>query len=203
MRATQVVSRTLSRNVRGALEAVGITWLDAVVSERVCPFTYRPIDMVGDPLECRPGVLSECGGLGLIDGHEFAPCHRPGCRAVLVVHEQDVTGAVGVVEGDDVADVVAVQCPHSSADLGVRPECHGLVEAGTQLSGVGVALACGDVLGVSRPLCQVEQRGDGNLGGEIADVCRLGVPRRDELLCARGVGAFDQFVLGGLGAFAG
>ena len=79
----------------------------------------------------------------------------------------------------------------------------GPVEVGPQLSGVGVALALGDALGASRSLCQVEQHGDRDLGGEIADACRLGVPSRDELLGAGGVGAFDQLVLGVLGAFAG
>ncbi len=63
----------------------------------------------------------ECGGLGLIDDDELVPCHRPGRRATLVVDEQDVAGAGGVVERDDVADVVSIQGPHAAADLRRAP----------------------------------------------------------------------------------
>jgi hypothetical protein len=84
----------------------------------------------------------------------------------------------------------------------VRPERRGPVEFGLQFGRVGVAVALGDALGVARLLCSGEQRGDWDLGGKVADACRLGVSSRDELFRAGDVDALDQVVFGVGDAFA-
>ena len=86
--------------------------------------------------------------------------------------------------------------------FGVRPERLCPLDVDQQFGWVGVALALCDPLGVACLLRQVEQRGDRDLGGEIADACRLRIPRRDQLLGTRHVDSVDQFVLGVLSAFS-
>ena len=151
----EAVGGVVGGGVDGSPVQVGVAGRDAVAGERRGPLLFGVLDGERTAGERVGGGGCEVDGVGMVDDDEVGPVERPDGGPPLDALEVDGAGAGGVVDGEDVADVVAIDGPHSTADVEVGAGRDRCVELGALLGRVvdpAVAFGVGGVAGPAQQL---------------------------------------------------
>ena len=108
----QLASEHFVPRLDGATKQCRLTRLDRGVGERVRPEFGGPRDAVCLSVEPPLRVGGDVDRLGVVDGLQVAPSEGANGRRAVLGDEENRGIAGGVVEADDSADVVAVECSH-------------------------------------------------------------------------------------------
>ena len=191
----ELVGGTLEGEVERRAVAGGVVGCLAVGGERRPPVLDGGGGLGVESFEGGGGVGGELDGFGVVDRDELVPGEGAGGVLSPVVVEVHGDGGGGVVDVEDVADVVPVDRTHPSTLGDMAAEVHG----GAVVAGGGGAVGKpGGRFDRSGVADKGDEFGGGAGAGEVVDDGGVGVGDGDEGFGGRGGESGDQVVFGGV-----